>query len=161
MPDITFGLLRGAVGDDSALMTRSVMSVQLSEENNSLLAYFKGSIIDPSYQTSYHSCTFEMIKVQPSNSSWCKLLWIFFDTHINSMARFSRVTDCNLQWYPSGKKPWLTRSIQMRPHEVRGHPTAIQFWFWLICAMTLNNSDASWVNFRYLFWQHESSWVTV
>ena len=70
MPDITFGLLRGAVGGDSALMTRSKMSVQQSAEINSVLAYFKGSIINPSYesyQTCYHSRTFEMIKVLPSN----------------------------------------------------------------------------------------------
>ena len=30
MPDITFGLLRGAVGDEGALMTQSIMSVQQS-----------------------------------------------------------------------------------------------------------------------------------
>ena len=69
MPDITFGLLRGAVGDEVALMTQSIMSVQQSAEINSVLAYFKGSIINPSYKTSYHSCAFEMIKVQSSNSS--------------------------------------------------------------------------------------------
>ena len=58
MPDITFGLLRGAVGDESALMTRAIMSIQQSVEIPSVLTYYKGSIIDRSYQTSYHSCTF-------------------------------------------------------------------------------------------------------
>ena len=45
--DITFGLLRGAVGE-SALMTRAIMSIQQSVEIPSVLTYYKGSIIDRS-----------------------------------------------------------------------------------------------------------------
>ena len=46
-----------------------------------------------------------------------------------------------------------------RPISVKsGRNLLLQFWFWLICAITLNNSDASRLNFRIFFL---TEWIIV